>query len=98
MAEAKTINSTLLNEEDIPCAKLVKPIEQCCCAVLRRWLLCRGAKTSGKTRRFKAKVRQTNILIPTITAVSVQILTKDVNLYHQLFIAACFVLQKKLFC
>ena len=37
-----------LNEEDIPGAKLPKPIDECTCGILRRWLLCTGAKTSGK--------------------------------------------------
>ena len=49
MAENNKLNSSLLlKEDDIPGAKLLKPIEQCSCAVLRRWLLCRVAKTSGK--------------------------------------------------
>ena len=39
-----TQHLSLLNEENIPGAKLVKPIEKCSCAVLRRWLLCRGAE------------------------------------------------------
>ena len=30
------VPESLLNEEDIPGAKLVKPIEKCSCAVLRR--------------------------------------------------------------
>ena len=33
----------IIDENDIPGAKLPKPIEECTCAVLRRWLLCRGA-------------------------------------------------------
>ena len=37
----------IFDENDIPGAKLRKPLEECTCAVLRRWLLCRGAKTSG---------------------------------------------------
>jgi len=38
----------ILTEDDIPGAKLNKHVEECSCSVLRRWLLCRGAKTSGK--------------------------------------------------
>ena len=38
----------IIDENDIPGAKLPKLIQECTCAVLRRWLLCRGAKTSGK--------------------------------------------------
>ena len=33
----------IIHENDTPGAKLPKPIEECTCAVLRRWLLCRGA-------------------------------------------------------
>jgi len=38
----------IIDENDIPGAKLPKPIKECTCAVLRRWHLCRGAKMSGK--------------------------------------------------
>lgn len=38
-----------LSEEDIPGAKLPKDTpEECNCWVLRRWLQCRGARTTGK--------------------------------------------------
>lgn len=37
-----------LREDDIPGAKLQKPVEQCTVAVLKRWLICRGAKVAGK--------------------------------------------------
>ena len=37
-----------LEEDDIPGAKLTKPVEQCTANVLKRWLSCRGAKVSGK--------------------------------------------------
>ncbi|RUA05519.1 MAG: hypothetical protein DSY43_04460 [Gammaproteobacteria bacterium] len=46
--ESQNKTQFTLNEEDIPGAKLLKPPEECNCSVLRRWLLCRGAKTSGK--------------------------------------------------
>lgn len=38
----------VLEEGDIPGAKLQKPVEQCTVAVLKRWLSCRGAKVTGK--------------------------------------------------
>jgi hypothetical protein len=38
----------ILNEEDVPGAKLPREsVEQCTVVQLKRWLLCRGAKTSG---------------------------------------------------
>ena len=37
-----------LEEGDIPGASLLKPVEQCNVAIFKRWLLCRGAKISGK--------------------------------------------------
>ena len=37
-----------LEEGDIPGASFLKPDEQCNFAILKRWLLCRGAKISGK--------------------------------------------------
>ena len=50
-----------LNEEDIPGAKLPKPIiiDECTRGILRRWLLCRGATTS-ETRRITTSVSQLN--------------------------------------
>ena len=45
----------IIDENDIPGAKLQKPIEECTCAVLRRWLLCRGAKTSGKLADLRVR-------------------------------------------
>jgi len=36
-----------LHESDIPGAELTKPPEQCTKIILKRWLLCRGAKVSG---------------------------------------------------
>lgn len=38
----------VLEETDIPGGTLLKPVEQCNRAILKRWLLCRGAKISGK--------------------------------------------------
>ena len=38
----------VLTEDDIPGAKLCKPVEQCSMARLKRWLSCRGAKITGK--------------------------------------------------
>ena len=39
----------ILLEEDIPGARLPREnVEECTVTQLRRWLLCRGAKTSGK--------------------------------------------------
>ena len=39
----------VLSESDIPGAALPRDTpEQCTVTQLRRWLLCRGAKTSGK--------------------------------------------------
>ena len=38
----------VLTEDDIPGAKLPKNVEECSLSVLKRWLLCRGAKTTGK--------------------------------------------------
>jgi len=53
-----SVNSTvvLLDEIDIPGAKLPKPVEQCTCSVLRRWLLCRGAKTTGRLGELKQRL------------------------------------------
>lgn len=67
MAEKKKSTLLLLEEDDIPGAKLLKPVEQCGCAVLRRWLLCRGAKTSGKLADLKQRLVEhfefTNLLL-----------------------------------
>lgn len=47
--ENNLINDDItLVEGDIPGASLLKPVEQCSVAILKRWLLCRGAKISGK--------------------------------------------------
>lgn len=43
------VKQIVLTEEDIPGAKLPRgKAEECTVPQLRRWLLCRGAKTSGK--------------------------------------------------
>ena len=40
-------------ENDIPGAKLEENVEDCNCVQLKRWLLCRGAKTIGKRADLK---------------------------------------------
>ena len=52
-----------LTEDDIPGAKLTKSVEECGCVVLRRWLLCKGAKTSGKL----AVLRQRYVMYTSIS-------------------------------
>ena len=45
----ESVKQIVLTEEDIPGAKLPRGnAEECTVPQLRRWLLCRGAKTSGK--------------------------------------------------
>ena len=44
-----------VTEDDIPGAKLVKNVEDCNCTELRRWLLCRGAKTTEKRADLKRR-------------------------------------------
>lgn len=48
LVEKDNITSLLLNEDDIPGAKLNTPVEQCTINVLKPWLSCRGAKVGGK--------------------------------------------------
>lgn len=44
----KNQNTIILSEEDIPGAKLPRETaEKCSVVQLKRWLLCRGAKTTG---------------------------------------------------
>ena len=51
------VKQIALTEEDIPGAKLPREnAEECTVPQLRRWLLCRGAKTSGKKSRTRQKV------------------------------------------
>ena len=41
----------ILSEEDIPGAKIPREsVEQCSVVQLKRWLLCRGAKTTGNKK------------------------------------------------
>ncbi|KAK3720696.1 hypothetical protein QZH41_013372 [Actinostola sp. cb2023] len=48
-SSSKPKTSISLTEDDIPGAKIDrKSIDQCSVVQLKRWLLCRGAKTSGK--------------------------------------------------
>ena len=59
----------VLCEEDIPGAKLPRENpEECTVPQLRRWLLCRGAKTSGKKvdlvkrfARLRKLIQQSNL-------------------------------------
>ena len=48
MDDMITDDNVVLEETDIPGAMLLKPVEQCSVAILKRWLLCRGAKISGR--------------------------------------------------
>ena len=60
----QALKDFIIDENDIPGAKLPKPIEECTCAVLRRWLLCRGAKTSGKLADLRVRsVLKLNLII-----------------------------------
>ena len=54
------VKQIVLTEEDIPGAKLPRGnAEECTVPQLRRWLLCRGAKTSGKkAKKQKSRTRQ----------------------------------------
>ena len=59
---AKISTSVSLTEDDIPGAKLPKETpEECNCWMLRRWLQCRGGRTTGKkaalVQRYKAEIR-----------------------------------------
>ena len=45
----ESVKQIVLTEEDIPGAKLPREnAEECTVPQLRRWLSCKGAKTSGK--------------------------------------------------
>ena len=55
MEERQLGEEIRVTENDIPRAKLAKSIEDCNCAQLRRWLLCRGAKTTGKRADLKRR-------------------------------------------
>ena len=41
-------NKIVLNEEDVPGAKLMKAPNDCCVEELKRWLECHGLKRTGK--------------------------------------------------
>ena len=43
-------NKIVLNEEDVPGAKLMKAPNDCCVEELKRWLECHGLKRTGKKR------------------------------------------------
>ena len=46
---SRVLSPFILSEKDIPGAKLPKETaEECNCWELRRWLQCRGARTTGK--------------------------------------------------
>ena len=48
---AKGALKVILREEDIPGAEIPREtVEQCSVVQLKRWLLCRGAKTTGNTK------------------------------------------------
>ena len=48
---AKGALKVILSEEDIPGAKIPREtVEQCSVVQLKRWLLCRGAKTTGNKK------------------------------------------------
>jgi len=53
-----------LSEEDIPGAQLPRDEpEECNVKQLQRWLLCRGAKTTGKKEDLVQRLVKTNINI-----------------------------------
>lgn len=56
LAKASDSVDFILTEEDIPGAKLQKAVNECSCAILKRWLLCRGAKTTGKLLDLQRRV------------------------------------------
>ncbi|XP_022791321.1 uncharacterized protein LOC111330683 [Stylophora pistillata] len=48
----------ILTEEDIPGAKIPREtVEQCSVVQLKRWLLCRGAKTTGNKKALITRVQ-----------------------------------------
>lgn len=54
--QVKDIQAVNLTEDDIPGAKLeCEIVEQCSVTQLKRWLLCRGAKTSGRKAALVAR-------------------------------------------
>ena len=62
----KMVNDKIdITEDDIPGAKISREsIEQCSVVLLKRWLLCRGAKTSGKKATLITRYEIVDKLIP----------------------------------
>lgn len=57
--ERNKSDSVKLREEDVPGAILPREIpEECTVKQLQRWLLCRGAKTTGNKNSACSKVRK----------------------------------------
>ncbi|PFX26549.1 hypothetical protein AWC38_SpisGene8794 [Stylophora pistillata] len=54
--EKDNITSLLLNEDDIPGAKLTTPVEQCTINALKPWLSCRGRKVGGKREELVIRI------------------------------------------
>ena len=46
------VKEVILVEDDIPGARLCKPVEQCSAAILKRWLVCRNARITGTKREL----------------------------------------------
>ena len=62
--KASCFKKVVLCEEDIPGAKLPREnVEECTVPQLRRWLLCRGAKTSGKKADLVKRFAQTMFIV-----------------------------------
>ena len=62
--KASFSKKVVIIEEDIPGAKLPREnVEECTVPQLRRWLLCRGAKTSGKKADLVKRFAQTMFLL-----------------------------------
>lgn len=58
------VKQIALTEEDIPGAKLPREnAEECTVPQLRRWLLCRGAKTSGKKAELVKRFVRTMLFL-----------------------------------
>ena len=53
---AKGALKAILSEKDIPGAKIPREtVEQCSIVQLKRWLLCRGAKTTGNKKALMTR-------------------------------------------
>ena len=58
------VKQIVLTEEDIPGAKLPREnADECTVPQLRRWLLCRGAKTSGKKAELVKRFFRTMLFL-----------------------------------